>query len=88
MAGLDRWRARHPDVSPRLEPADVMIDSMRGRNTTWTRIRVNLRNVPEEQRPAQEALEVDYDPWAGYTGPDRSGVLERPKRVAKEKKPS
>ena len=53
---------------------------MRGRNTTWTRIRINLRNVPESERPTQEALEVDYDPWSGYTGPDRSGQLERPKR--------
>ena len=85
MAGLDRWRVRHPTVASRLEPADVMVDSMRGRNTTWTRIRVNLRNVPEGDRPAQEALEVDYDPWAGYQGPDRSGQLERPKRTPKAK---
>ncbi len=85
IAGLDRWRARHPGVAARLEPADVMVDSMRGRNTTWTRIRVNLRNVPEGERPPQEALEVDYDPWAGYSGPDRSGQLERAKRVRKEK---
>jgi bifunctional non-homologous end joining protein LigD len=87
LAGLDRWKTRHQDVASKLEPADIMVDSMRGRNTTWTRIRVNLRNVPEGERPAQEALEVDYDPWAGYTGPDRSGSLVRPKRVAKEKKP-
>jgi len=53
---------------------------MRGRNSTWTRIRINLRNVPESERPPQEVLEVDYDPWAGYTAPDRSGQLERPKR--------
>ena len=66
MAGLERWRERHPDVWPYLGPADVMIDSMRGRHTTWTRIRVNLRNVPEPERPPQEALEVDYDPWAGF----------------------
>jgi len=64
-AGLERWREKHPDVWPRLAPADVMVDSMRGRSTTWTRIRVNLRNVPEDERPAQEALEVDYDPWEG-----------------------
>ena len=83
MAGLDRWRARHEKASSRLEPADVMVDSMRGRNTTWTRIRVNLRNVPEPDRPPQEALEVDYNPWAGYEGPDRSGKLDRPKPVAK-----
>ena len=63
--GLDRWRARHPEVAARLEPADVMVDPMRGRSTTWTRIRVNLRNVPEAERPPQEALEVDYDPWEG-----------------------
>jgi DNA ligase D-like protein (predicted polymerase) len=65
MAGLERWKARHPDVWPRLEPADVLVDAMRGRFTTWTRIRLNLRNVPEAERPPQEALEVDYDPWAG-----------------------
>ncbi len=91
MAGLDRWRARHAEAAARLEPADVMVDSMRGRNTTWTRIRVNLRNVPQADRPAQEALEVDYDPWAGYTGPDRSGQLDRPgtvrKRVPKDTSP-
>ena len=79
-AGLQRWRARHDDVWSHLAPSDILVDSMRGRNTTWTRIRINLRNVPESERPPQEALEVDYDPWAGYQGPDRSGQLERPKR--------
>jgi bifunctional non-homologous end joining protein LigD len=71
MAGLDRWRARHPGVWDKLEPADVLVDAMRGRNTTWTRIRLNLRNVPEAERPAQEPLEVDYDPWAGVEWPGR-----------------
>ncbi|TMK90664.1 MAG: DNA polymerase domain-containing protein, partial [Actinobacteria bacterium] len=52
-----------------LEPADVMVDPMRGRSTTWTRIRVNLRHVPEDERPVQEALEADYDPWEGVVGP-------------------
>ena len=79
-AGLQRWRTRHGDVWSHLAPSDILVDSMRGRNTTWTRIRINLRNVPESERPPQEALEVDYDPWAGYQGPDRSGQLERPKR--------
>jgi bifunctional non-homologous end joining protein LigD len=79
-AGLQRWRARHGEVWSHLAPSDIMVDSMRGRNTTWTRIRINLRNVPESERPPQEALEVDYDPWAGYAGPDRSGQLERPRR--------
>ena len=79
-AGLLRWRARHEEVWAHLAPSDILVDSMRGRNTTWTRIRINLRNVPEPERPPQETLEVDYDPWAGYTGPDRSGQLDRPKR--------
>jgi bifunctional non-homologous end joining protein LigD len=63
MEGLERWKARHPDVWPQLAPSDVLVDAMRGRNTTWTRIRVNLQNVPEAQRPPQEKLEVDYEPW-------------------------
>jgi bifunctional non-homologous end joining protein LigD len=65
LEGLDRWKARHADVVGYLEPPDVMVDAMRGRSTTWTRIRVNLRHVPAEERPSQEALEVDYDPWEG-----------------------
>jgi bifunctional non-homologous end joining protein LigD len=73
LAALERWKARHPEVAAKLEEADVLVDAMRGRYKTWTRIRVNLRHVPEEQRPAQEPLEVDYDPaveWA--TEPKRS----------------
>jgi DNA ligase D-like protein (predicted polymerase) len=70
--GLDRWRQRHPDVWPLLEPADILVDKMRGRSSVWTRIRLNLRHVPEPDRPPQEALEVDYDPWAGQRpGPPR-----------------
>ena len=80
LAGLERWKARHGKVWKKLEPADVLVDSMRGRNTTWTRIRVNLKNVPAPERPDQGPLEVDYDPWAGYEGPDRSGKSERPRR--------
>ena len=66
MAGLERWKAKHPSVWPRLEPRDVLVDAMRGRSSAWYRIRVNLQHVPEGERPAQEALEVDYDPWAGF----------------------
>jgi len=65
MAGLERWKARHHDVWPLLEPADVLVDGMRGRSSVWYRIRLNLRHVPESQRPPQEPLEVDYDPWTG-----------------------
>ncbi len=53
---------------------------MRGRSTTWTRVRVNLSHVPEAERPPQEALDPDYDPWVEWAGPDRSGQLERPGR--------
>jgi bifunctional non-homologous end joining protein LigD len=65
MKGFERWKARHPEVAAALQPPDVMVDPMRGRSTAWYRIRVNLRNVPEDERPPQEALEVDYDPWEG-----------------------
>jgi len=65
MAGLERWKARHVAVWPLLEPRDVLVDAMRGRSSAWYRIRVNLQHVPEADRPVQEALEVDYDPWAG-----------------------
>jgi bifunctional non-homologous end joining protein LigD len=66
MAGLERWKARHASVWPRLEPADVLVDAMRGRSSLWYRIRLNLQHVPEAERPPQEPLEVDYDPWAGF----------------------
>jgi DNA ligase D-like protein (predicted polymerase) len=64
MEGLERWKERHADVWPHLAPADVLVDSMRGRSYSWTRIRLNLQHVPEAERPSQEPLEVDYDPWA------------------------
>ena len=68
LAGLDRWRARHPDAATHLEPADVLVDAMRGRFATWTRIRVNLQHVPDALRPVQEALDPDDAPksWGPY----------------------
>ncbi len=80
LAGLERWKARHPEAAGLLEVDDVLVDGMRGRSSLWYRVRVNLRHVPEAERPGQEALDPDYDPWAGYEGPDRSGLAERPKR--------
>jgi len=59
LAGLQRWKARHPQVAEQLEPADVLVDAMRGRYSTWTRIRVNLQHVSEELRPTQEPLDPD-----------------------------
>jgi bifunctional non-homologous end joining protein LigD len=61
MAGVERWKQRHPEAAAHLQPADVLVDAMRGRYRTWTRIRINLQHVPEALRPAQEALDPDED---------------------------
>jgi DNA ligase D len=63
LAGLERWKARHTAVTPHLQAADVLVDGMRGRSSVWYRIRVNLQHVPEDERPPQEPLESDYNPW-------------------------
>jgi DNA ligase D-like protein (predicted polymerase) len=64
LAGLERWKTRHPEAASHLEPADVLVDAMRGRSSTWTRVRVNLQHVPEQMRPAQEPLDPDENrPW-------------------------
>ena len=65
LAGLDRWRARHPGAAEHVrDPEDLLVDAMRGRSTVWWRVRVNLRNVPEKLRPAAEPPDPDYDPWS------------------------
>jgi DNA ligase D-like protein (predicted polymerase) len=69
LAGLERWKARHPDAAALLEVDDVLVDTMRGRSSTWTRIRVNLRRVPEGERPAEAPPDPDYDPWRGSAWP-------------------
>jgi DNA ligase D-like protein (predicted polymerase) len=66
LAGLERWKARHPDAAAHLEAADVLVDAMRGRSSTWTRVRVNLEHVPEALRPAAEPPDPDYDPWRAW----------------------
>ncbi len=66
LEGLERWKNRHAEVVPHLEPADVLIDAMRGRYSVWTRIRVNLIHVPEDMRPEEEALDPDYDPMSEW----------------------
>jgi hypothetical protein len=62
LAGLERWKARHPAAARHLAEDDVLVDSMRGRSSTWTRVRVNLRHVPEDARPPTEAPDPDDDP--------------------------
>ena len=71
LAGLDTWKARHPDVAALLAEGDVLVDGMRGSSSLWYRVRVNLQHVPEGERPEQAPLEVDYDPWARYRGAQR-----------------
>jgi bifunctional non-homologous end joining protein LigD len=80
LEGLERWKSKHPKAAAALEEPDVLVDGMRGRSSLWYRVRVNLTHVPESDRPDQEALEVDYDPWTEYAFPDRSGQLERAPR--------
>jgi len=77
LLGLERWKVRHPEAAAHLEPADVLVDSMRGRSSTWTRVRVNLEHVPEGLRPEPEPPDPDYDPWAGFKVPQG----ERPGRA-------
>ncbi len=69
MAALDTWRGRHPAVADRLQPADVLVDGMRGPSSIWYRIRINLQHVPVDQRPPQEELIADYSPWEGRKKP-------------------
>lgn len=75
LAGLERWKAKHPDVATYLEPHDVLVDGMRGRHALWYRIRVNLRHVPEGLRPAQASLDPDYDPWSEWVK-DKPKILD------------
>jgi hypothetical protein len=84
LAGLERWRTRHPDAAAHLAPADVLVDAMRGRFHTWTRIRVNLQHVPVPLRPAQEALDPDEAPddWSV------SAAGARRRRPSRARKPS
>ena len=62
LAGLERWKARHAEAASHLAPADVLVDAMRGRSSTWTRIRVNLQHVPVDSVPTQEPLDPDDAP--------------------------
>ena len=81
LAGLERWKSRWPAAATALEPADILVDGMRGRSSLWYRVRVNLTHVPTADRPPQESLDPDYDPSSEYEGADRSG---RSGRAARE----
>jgi hypothetical protein len=81
LAGLERWKGKHPEVAALLAVDDVLVDSMRGRSSTWTRIRVNLRHVPEAQRPPQETPDPDDDPTREWREKRKSSA--RPKKSTK-----
>jgi bifunctional non-homologous end joining protein LigD len=83
LAGVDRWKGRHPEAAAHLQPADVLVDAMRGRFRTWTRVRINLQHVPEALRPPKEPLDPneDLNDWHDAP-PDWSG--RRRSRKAKE----
>jgi len=68
LAGLERWKARHPGVVAHLAPEDVIIDTNRGRATAWYRVRINLKNVPPAEHPPAEPPDPDYDPRSEYAG--------------------
>ena len=76
LEGLERWKAKYPKVAQLLAVDDVLVDSMRGRSSTWTRIRVNLRNVPEKLRPAQETPDPDDDPTREWREAHRKRVQD------------
>jgi bifunctional non-homologous end joining protein LigD len=74
LAGLERWKNKHPEAASLLAVDDVLVDSMRGASSTWTRIRVNLRHVPEDLRPPQETPDPDDDPtreWHSRRNPKK-----------------
>ena len=71
LAGFERWKARHPEASTHLQPADVLVDALRGRHRTWTRVRLNLQHVPDALRPEQEALDPNEDMAEEWVGPTR-----------------
>jgi bifunctional non-homologous end joining protein LigD len=83
LAGLERWKTRHPDAAAHLQPADVLVDAMRGRFQTWTRIRVNLEHVPEALRPPQETLDPDYDAATQWGVSAADAPRRRPSRARK-----
>jgi DNA ligase D-like protein (predicted polymerase) len=68
LAGLERWKAKYPEVAAKLAPEDILIDTNRGRATAWYRVRINLKNVPADEHPPQEEPDPNYDPRTEYEG--------------------
>jgi DNA ligase D len=68
LAGLARWKERHPHVAATLQPEDILVDTNRGRATAWYRVRINLKHVPPDEHPPAEPPDPDYDPKTEYVG--------------------
>jgi DNA ligase D-like protein (predicted polymerase) len=84
LAGLDRWKMKYSQIVGMLAPEDTLIDSMRGRSSTWTRIRVNLQHVPEDQRPAQEKPDPDDDPTREWREWSKARTAEKRRKKKEE----
>lgn len=54
LAAVEAWKERHPKAAAHLQPADVLMDKMRGSSSPWYRVRINLEHVPARQRPKAE----------------------------------
>ena len=87
LAGLERWKGRHPEAAAHLTPADVLVDALRGRHRTWTRVRVNLQHVPMELRPPQEPLDPEEN-MADEWNKEATGNLSRPIRPRRKSSPA
>lgn len=70
LAGLERWKQRHPELVPLLAPEDYLVDKNRGRATAWYRVRINLKNVPVDRRPTGEPMDPAYDPKSEWLPPE------------------
>jgi hypothetical protein len=90
LAGLERWKARHPDAAAHLQPADVLVDAMRGRFHTWTRIRVNLQHVPGDLRPEQEGLDPNdpIEDWSNVSEEEEAAWRRQHRRPSRARKGS
>jgi bifunctional non-homologous end joining protein LigD len=92
LAGLERWKEKHAKAAAHLEPADVLVDSMRGRSSTWTRVRVNLQHVPPKLRPKQGKRDPDYEVESEWLGPPKArgadGITAPPRKPSRVRKES
>jgi bifunctional non-homologous end joining protein LigD len=84
---LEKWKAENPSVVQHLQPADILTDSMRGRSSTWWRIRINLQHVPEERRPTQPELPPIPNPWSDATPEQIAAYREMHRKRRQARKP-